>query len=448
MCQRFVTKKEKTISIHFAKSLEDIKLTDAEKGWAAIQSNEGTPQIILLPTETGGLKKVLCVGGHVDMWMGATLSEKLPAQHAYHLEDYAGDLAHFAFAWGMAHYRFESYKTPAKKKTLPALFLPKEMEKEVMALLSATFLVRDLINTPACDLTPLALAEEAERVGKRFKAKTHIVRGADLEKAFPMVHAVGRASVHAPCIFDLSWGDPKNPTVTLIGKGVTFDTGGLDVKPPSNMLLMKKDMGGAAHALALAQLVMEMGLPVHLRLILPCAENAIGSNAYRPSDILKSRKGLTVEVSDTDAEGRLLLADALTAATENPADYTFDFATLTGAARVAVGTEIAAFFSNDAPTAKQLEASSVAQLDPVWALPLWQGYEGLLATPVADTKSCSAGGYGGAITAALFLEKFLEKKTKWVHFDLMGWNTRPRPGRPVGGEAMGLRAAYEFLKGL
>ncbi|UNM05933.1 MAG: leucyl aminopeptidase family protein [Holosporaceae bacterium] len=326
--------------------------------------------------------------------------------------------------------------------------MPSEFRKELDALISAIFLVRDLINTPASDLTPHALASKAVEVGNRFKAKTKMITKEVLEKQFPMVHAVGQASVNAPAVVDMEWGSSKNPSVTLIGKGVTFDTGGLDVKPPSNMFLMKKDMGGAAHALALAQLIMEMDLSIHLRLILPCAENSIGSKAYRPSDVLTSRKGFTVEVSDTDAEGRLLLADALTAATEKPADYTIDFATLTGAARVAVGTEIAAYFSDDEGVSEKIKQHGDAENDAVWALPLWKGYEDQLPSSTADLKSCPSGGYGGAITAALFLKKFLVEKTKWVHFDVMGWNTRVRPGRPIGGEAMGLRAMYAFFKNL
>ncbi len=449
MCQRFVDKKEGAISIYLVNDVSEVDLTSFQENWLVSQREKNKAKgIFLVPDENGKLEKILWVAEDTkDMWIAARLAENLPAQHTYVLES-ATDFLLFSLAWGMACYRFDEYKTEKTPQEFPLLFVPQDIRKEADALISAIFLVRDLINTPANDLTPRALASKAEEIGNRFKARTKVVTKEALAEQFPMVHAVGQASINAPAVVDMEWGNPKNPSVALIGKGVTFDTGGLDVKPPSNMFLMKKDMGGAAHALALAQLIMEMDLPIHLRLILPCAENSIGSNAYRPSDVLTSRKGLTVEVSDTDAEGRLLLADALTAATEKSVDYTVDFATLTGAARVAVGTEIAAYFTDDEQVSQKIKEHGDAQNDGVWALPLWQGYEDQLPSSIADLKSCSSGGYGGAITAALFLKKFLVEKTKWAHFDEMGWNIRARPGRPIGGEAMGLRAMYAFFKDL
>lgn len=261
-----------------------------------------------------------------------------------------------------------------------------------------------------------------------------------------MIHAVGRAAAEAPRLIDLNWGDKDHPKVTLVGKGVCFDTGGLDLKPAANMLLMKKDMGGAATVLGLAHMIMDAGLPVRLRILIPAVENAVASNAYRPGDVLTSRSGKTVEVGNTDAEGRLVLSDALTCAAEDDPDLIVDFATLTGAARVAVGSEIAAAFTDDDDLWQALEQSGKSQNDPVWRLPLWSDYRSMLDSKVADINNAPGSGFGGATTAALFLKEFVGEAKSWVHFDIMAYNSKDRPGRPVGGEAMAMRAMFDVIK--
>ena len=448
MCQQFVSEKNNSVPIYIAEKIEEVDLSPFEQHWFQAVSHQNPKGVICLPDETGGLSRaILLTDKKSDMWHGALLSETLPDHKTYYLVDDA-DLQNFAYAWGVAHYTFDRFKTKKESKNFPKLYVPEPLKADVEKKIAAVTLVRDLINRPASDLTPAVLGKLAVEMAESYHAKVEIIEGEKLEKEYPMVHAVGRASINRPQVFDMVWGDPKHTSVCLIGKGVTFDSGGLDIKPSSNMLLMKKDMGGAAHALSLAGLIMSYNLPIYLRLILPMAENSISDNAYRPGDILTSRKGLTVEVSDTDAEGRLLLADALTAAGEKTPDYIFDFATLTGAARVAVGTEVAAFFTNDFQLASSLKEKAASVREQIWELPLLEDYKKLIHSAVADTASCSAGGYGGAITAALFLEKFVPTTSKWLHFDIMAWNVSSRPGRPVGGEAMGLFSAFEFLRAL
>ena len=311
----------------------------------------------------------------------------------------------------------------------------------------AAYLVRDLVNTPAEDMMPQHLAEAARALAEEFGAQfTEIVGDELLVRNYPLVHAVGRASVHAPRLLDLRWGDPAHPRLTLVGKGVCFDSGGLDIKPASGMRWMKKDMGGAAHVLGLARLVMATGLPVRLRVLVPTVENAISGSSFRPGDVIRSRKGLTVEIENTDAEGRLVLCDALAeAGTEEPA-LLIDFATLTGAARVALGTDLPGFFTNDDALADALALAGEAERDPVWRLPLFKPYRRELESQVADLLNCSTNGFGGAITAALFLQRFVPKGIDWLHFDLNAWNVSERAGRPKGGEAMGLYATFRYLE--
>ena len=311
----------------------------------------------------------------------------------------------------------------------------------------AISLVRDLINTPAEDMGPSQLASEARKLGKRFKVDVKVITGdALLRQKFPTIHAVGRASDDPPRLIDLRWGKKSDPRVSIVGKGVCFDTGGLDLKPAAGMLRMKKDMGGGAHALGLASLIMALKLPVRLRMLVPAVENNVAGNAIRPLDVIKTRKGITVEIGNTDAEGRLVMCDALAAADSEKPDMIVDFATLTGAARVAVGIELAAMFCNDEGLAGDLEQAAATVQDPLWRLPLWQPYRKLLDSKVADINNVSEGGFGGAITAALYLQEFVSEETPWAHFDIMAWNTSPRPGRPVGGEAQSLRAVFEMLE--
>jgi leucyl aminopeptidase len=319
---------------------------------------------------------------------------------------------------------------------------------EMVRLAEATALVRDLVDTGAGDLGPAELADAARAVADKYGAKFHVTHGDALLEGYPMVHAVGRAATkaRAPRLIEIEWGDPKNPLVALVGKGVCFDSGGLDIKPASGMLLMKKDMGGAAHALALAGLIMGARLPVRLHLLIPAVENAISADAFRPGDILRSRKGLHVEIGNTDAEGRLILGDALARACELEPALLLDFATLTGAARVALGPDLPALFANNETLAADIAAASDSVADPIWRLPLWQPYNEMLKSDVADINNAPGGGFAGTITAALFLERFVAPSVPWAHLDTFAWRPTAKPGRPKGGDALGLRAAWELLR--
>jgi len=309
------------------------------------------------------------------------------------------------------------------------------------------FLARDLINTPPNDMGPAELADAAKQIAKKHKARFSLTSGSELlKKNYPLIHAVGRGSERAPCLIDITWGNPRAPKVTLVGKGVCFDTGGYNLKPSSGMSTMKKDMGGAAIMLALADMIMDAKLNLRLRLLIPAAENSVSGSAYRPSDVLKSRKGLTVEIGNTDAEGRLVLADALSEADDEEPELLIDAATLTGAARAATGMELPPFFTDDESLASDLVQASAAVHDPVWRLPLWRGYEATLNSAVADLNNNPAYVYAGAITAALFLNRFVTKTKSWLHLDVAGWTDRPRPGRRRGGEANAARALYALLK--
>ena len=342
--------------------------------------------------------------------------------------------------WAMGAYQFDRYKSG---KRAPARLAVGATET-VKSAADAIALGRDLINTPAADMNPSHLAAEITAMAETFEADLKMYVGDELlDLGAGAIHAVGRASDDPPRLADLTWGNPDHPKVTLVGKGVTFDSGGLDIKPASGMRLMKKDMGGAATAIALAYLIMATDLPIRLRLLIPMAENAISGNAFRPGDVLSTYKGLTVEIDNTDAEGRLLLCDALAMASEESPELVVDFATLTGAARVAVGTEIAAMFTNSDDVAAELSRHGAASDDAVWRLPIHRDYAYMLDSKVADMVN-AAGGFAGSITAALYLEKFVDN-TDWVHFDIMAFNARSRPGRPEGGEPMGLRAVYHYL---
>jgi leucyl aminopeptidase len=308
--------------------------------------------------------------------------------------------------------------------------------------------VRDLVNTPAEDMGPAELEAEVASLGKAFRADVKITMGDTLESAFPMVHAVGRAATrhHAPRMLELVWGDEKSPRLAIIGKGVCFDSGGLDIKSAAGMKLMKKDMGGAAHALALAGLIMGAGLKLRLHLLIPAVENAVSANAFRPGDVLNSRKGLTVEIGNTDAEGRLILADALARASEAKPDLMLDFATLTGAARVALGPDLPALIARRDETADALIAAGRSFDDPIWPLPLYDPYAEFLKSDIADTNNAHGNAFAGAIVAGLFLDKFVEEGLDWAHFDTFAWRASARPGRPAGGDALGLRAAWHMIR--
>jgi leucyl aminopeptidase len=350
-----------------------------------------------------------------------------------------------SLGWGLASYRFERYKSNGKPR--PVLVLEDDVERDVRALCEAQHLVRDLVNTPTEHMGPADLADAVARQADAFAAEMTTVTGDDLlTRDFPAIHAVGRASSREPRLVEMNWGEAGLPLVCLVGKGVCFDTGGLDLKSSAGMALMKKDMGGAALALALARLVMDQPLPVRLQLLIPAVENSVAGNAYRPGDVISTRKGLTVEIGNTDAEGRVVLADALAYACEHEPDLVIDFATLTGAARVALGADLPPLFSNRADVAQAIQQAGDAVEDPLWTMPLYQPYRKQIESPLADLNNSSKSSYGGCITAALFLESFVRPETPWVHIDTFAWNEANRPGRPMGGEALGLRAVFRYLQ--
>jgi leucyl aminopeptidase len=405
----------------------------------------------LLPGEDGRLARVLVgLGDGVDaggrMWILAGLPNVLP-EGCYRLDTVpdGADPSRLALGWALATYSFTRYH--AKSSTPTTLVWPRGADcGQVERLARAVFLARDLANTPAGDLGPEELAAEAVRVAKAAGARHRVIVGDDLlAENYPTIHAVGRACTRAPRLVDIVWGDPAAPRVTLVGKGVCFDTGGLDLKTASGMRLMKKDMAGSAIVLGLAQAIMEAGLPVRLRVLLPLVENAVSGNAVHPMDIIRTRKGLTVEIGNTDAEGRLILCDALAeASTENP-ELLIDMATLTGAARVALGPELAALFcSDDALAAGLLEAAETEE-DPMWRMPLWHPYRKMIDSKIADLNNVSESPHAGAITAALYLQEFVDPGIPWAHLDVMAWNPQGRPGRPEGAEATALRALYTHI---
>ena len=350
-----------------------------------------------------------------------------------------------SLGWGLACYQFDLYRKSSKK--MPSLVLEDDIAVETERLLFAQSLVRDLVNTTTENLGPAQLADAMQLQADQFDADMSVVHGVDLlNRNFPAIHAVGRASDREPRLLKMEWGDESHPVLALCGKGVCFDTGGLNLKPGAGMALMKKDMGGAAHVLALARLIMQVQLPVRLLVLIPAVENSVSGNAYRPGDVIATRKGLSIEIGNTDAEGRLVLADALTYACESEPDLVIDFATLTGAARVALGTDLPPIFSNDISIANEITAAGEIEEDPLWVMPLYQPYKELLKSPIADLNNIGKTAYGGCITAALFLEHFVTAETDWVHIDTWAWNQGNRPGRPAGGEAIGLRATFHYLK--
>jgi leucyl aminopeptidase len=377
-----------------------------------------------------------------DLFLPGRLPQHLP-DGVYRFANAPHDARLAALAFALGAYRFTRYR---KAETRDAkLDLPQSVDRDdLQRIAEGVTLARDLINTPANDMGPAQLEQAARKLASRHSATiTAIVGDELLEKNFPLIHAVGRAAAGAPRLIDMSWGDDKHPRITLVGKGVCFDTGGLDIKPDTGMLNMKKDMGGAATALGLAHMIMSRGLKVRLRVLIPAVENSIAGSSFRPRDIYTSRKGITVEIGNTDAEGRLVLADAITLADEDKPELIADFATLTGAARVALGPDLPAFFTDDDALAGELMERGAGENDPLWRLPLWRPYEAMLESKVADTNNIG-GSQGGAITAALFMRRFVSAKS-WVHFDLFAWNTTAKAGRPEGGECQVARALYALL---
>jgi leucyl aminopeptidase len=379
-----------------------------------------------------------------DLFRPGALPALLPAG-AYRFANGSHDPRLGALAFALGAYRFARYRKAEDKEV--RLELPAGLDRADLArILEGATLARDLINTPANDMGPPELEAAARDLAERHAARLHILVGEDLlSQNFPLIHAVGRAADRAPRLVDMTWGNPAHPKVTLIGKGVCFDTGGLDIKNESGMLNMKKDMGGAATVMALAHMLMDRGSKLRLRVLLPIVENAISGAAFRPRDIYRSRKGITVEIGNTDAEGRLILADALSLADEEAPELIIDMATLTGAARVALGTEVVPFYSDDDALAAEIVRCAEAESDPLWRLPLWRPYDQMLDSKVADINNVSTGGFAGSITAALFLRRFVSAAKAWLHCDIYAWNQTTRPGRPEGAECQAARALYRLL---
>jgi leucyl aminopeptidase len=419
----------------------------------AVARFKGDPgSLVILPGDkVDEWNAAIGVGEEAGPWDLAGAAQKLPeGNYRLAAKDQPGEAA---LGWLLAQHSFDTYRSAPKPRLTRTLLTTDAVTiEETVRLAGAVAMVRDMVDTPSADMGPAELQGAAEVLAKANNAVCRVTRGDALLSDFPMIHAVGRAAARhrEPRLIELEWGDPSHPRIAIVGKGVCFDSGGLDIKPPSGMLNMKKDMGGAAHALALAALVMESGLPVRLHMLVPAVENAISADAFRPGDILRSRQGLHVEIGNTDAEGRLILADALTLACEGEDKarpvLLIDFATLTGAARVALGPDLPALFANDDALADALLAAGTATHDPLWRLPLWPAYSEMLKSDVADINNAGSGGFAGSITAALFLERFVAKGVPWAHLDTFAWKPAAKPGRTKGGEALGLRAAWAMLK--
>jgi leucyl aminopeptidase len=431
------------------------RLGEMASAWAHAQGYQAERgRVLALPDARGRIVAALYGLGSVPdagrpyLWDGAGCAERLPAgnyQLADRLEPPQATL--FALGWLLGVYRYARYRASARPPGAASLVAPPGADLAyVRAAASATTLARDLVNTPANDLGPAELAEAVCAVARRHGGEIEVHSGDALRERFPLVHAVGQGSARAPLMVDCRFRRPGAPRVTLVGKGVCFDTGGLDLKPSASMLLMKKDMGGAACALALAQLLLELEAPVELRLLVPAVENSVGGRAFRPGDVWKSRKGLSVEIGNTDAEGRLVLADALAAADEDKPDLLIDLATLTGAARTALGPDLPALFASDAGLAEAARAAGEEIQDPLWPMPLWSGYDEELSSRTADLNNVSSGAFAGAIIGALFLRRFVAACPAWIHVDLYAWNPKDRPGRPQGAEAQAVRALYALIR--
>jgi leucyl aminopeptidase len=407
-------------------------------------------QYLVLPAVQGHEWEVVSTvanAANLSPWCLAKLGEALP-EGTFRLAE--GDPGPATLGWLLGQHRFTAYKSKDDDQRGPRVLLTKEAAEieRTVRLAEATVLVRDLVDTPAADLGPAELETAAREVAKLFGAKLEVTSGDALVQGYPMIAAVGQGATRerAPRLIEFHWGKEGAPKVAIVGKGVCFDSGGLDIKPASGMRIMKKDMGGAAHALALARLVMAEQLPIRLHLLIPAVENSVSSASYRPGDVLGSRKGLKVEIDNTDAEGRLVLGDALAKAGEEEPELIIDFATLTGAARVALGPDLPAMFANDEDLAASLESSSKAVTDPIWRMPLWDGYDEMLKSDLADLANSADSPMAGSVTAALFLRRFIPEGIAWAHFDTFAWRPSAKPGRPKGGDALGLRAVFAMLR--
>ena len=422
------------------------QLPGAMQKWAEAQNFTGSAGTCLqIPDGKGAVAEVILGSNPDDDGFNLVrLARQLPPG-TYAFKGTKSESPRFVeLAWCLEAYGFDRYK--AQTRQFPRLVCSSQVEYEdVVRLANATFMVRDLINTPSNDFGPDELEAAARKVAARYKAKLGVVTGKALKRGFPMVHEVGKASPRRPRLIDFSWGSERDPKVTLVGKGVCFDTGGLDIKAASGMALMKKDMGGAANVLGLAQMIMDARLPVRLRVLIPAVENSIAGNAFRPGDVLKSRKGLTVEIGNTDAEGRLILGDALALADEEAPDLLIDMATLTGSARVALGPDLPPFYTNDEKLSADVTRHAAAQRDPLWRMPFWEPYYTLFESSVADMNNSADSSFAGSITAALFLKRFVERAKSYLHLDIYGWTPTAKPGFPKGGEAQGIRTLFSLI---
>lgn len=415
--------------------------------WAAAQDFKAQAgRILLLPGPDGLAGAVLGLGANDDRMIYGAAAEKLPAGDYRVAGEPRVEGIFPALGFALGGYAYNAFK-PSRRKPGPRLLVERNLYGEAARLAEGVCYARDLVSAPSNVMGPAELEDAARRVAEAHGAQVRVVIGEALVDAnYPMIHAVGRASVRAPRLIDMTWGDPAAPRVTLVGKGVCFDSGGLDIKSAAGMALMKKDMGGAAAMLGLAHMIMDAGLQVRLRVLIPAVENAIGGDAYRPGDVLTSRKGLSVEIGNTDAEGRLVLADALADADDEAPHLLVCMATLTGAARVATGFELPPVFTHDEALAGDLAALAVSEQDPMWRLPLWKNYESWIDGKVADITNSADSAYAGAITAALFLNRFVTQTKSFVHFDVAAWTDKPRPGKPAGAEAHCIRALYRLLQ--
>jgi leucyl aminopeptidase len=445
----------KSTPVWAARSLEDTlpagQISAGQIAWLRASGFTGRAgTFALLPGAAGVAAAVLGLGEDEALRDAPMAAGILPAalpEGDYHFGWLPDDPELAALAWALGSYQFSAYRS-AERRAPRRLVTPAGVDRDrVLSVAGAVWFARDLINTPSNDLGPAELEDAVRCAAADFQADVKVTESAGLiSENFPLIHAVGRASARAPRLIDMTWGDRKAPRVTLVGKGVCFDTGGLNLKPGSSMDMMKKDMGGAASCLALASMIMAAGLPVRLRLLIPAVENSISGESVRPGDVLKSRAGATIEVGNTDAEGRLVLADALALADEEAPDYLFCLATLTGAARSALGPDLPPFYVEDDALAAKIADAGSSVADPLWRMPLWAPYDAFLKSKIADMNNVSSGSSAGSIVAALFLRRFVRKARNFAHFDIYGWSPRPLPGKPEGGEPQGARALFEFLE--
>ncbi len=421
--------------------------SESDRAWVEASGFGADPAShLLIPGDNRKVAAVLAGRESGDrLWALSHLPALLP-EGDYRLEaDWSADELERAWlGWGLGTYRFTRYVEREAPK--PRLVIPTDHLEDVQRLLDASCLVRDLVNTPALDLGPAELAEIAKDLAGQYNAAFEVIEGERLAEEFPAIHVVGQASTRPPRLIRLQWGPADAPPLALVGKGVMFDSGGLDIKPGAGMVLMKKDMGGAAHVLGLAKVIMDAGLKVNLRVYIPAVENAISGNAYRPSDIITTRNGTTVEIGNTDAEGRVVLSDALSLACEEGAERIIDFATLTGAARIALGEDLPPIYARNQVNARQIQDLSFSEEDPLWHMPLFDGYRSHIRPAVADLSNTGTSKFAGSLTAALFLDHFVDPGIDWYHLDIYAWNLGDRPGRPGGGEAQGLRAIWRWLQ--